>query len=148
MDVHGFFEFAVIAFEVAGAAVMIGGFVLALALGAATLVVRRSGADAYRRVKSALGGSILLGLEILVAADIVKTVTSELGLEDAFALGLIVIIRTILSFTIQIEIEGHMPWKRALYESGAVHVARAVRDTTSGVDAPGRSGEPATKEGG
>ena len=57
---------------------------------------------------------ILLGLEILVAADLVRTVTSTPSLTDAIVLAIIVLIRTVLSFSLQIEIEGVAPWRRAL----------------------------------
>jgi hypothetical protein len=70
----------------------------------------------------------LLGLELLVAADIVKTVTSAPSMEDAAILGLIVLIRTVLSISIEVEIEGVAPWRRAL-TTGPQVLAKAVRDS-------------------
>jgi hypothetical protein len=67
----------------------------------------------------------LLGLELLVAADLVRTVAIAPTIENVATLGLIVLIRTVLSFSIEIEIEGVAPWRRAA-TSGASHVARAV----------------------
>lgn len=131
MDAGEFFAAAVVAFEVAGVAVMVLGAALAVVLGAVSIVRDRSATLALQRLRRALGGAILLGLEILVAADIVKTVTSRLAIEDVLALGLIVVIRIVLSFSIQIEVEGSLPWRRALTESGAAHVRRAVRDTAT-----------------
>lgn len=64
-----------------------------------------------------IGSSILLGLEILVAADLIRTVM-EPSLEEAVVLGIIVAIRTVLSISIQIEIDGVLPWKRALLKNG------------------------------
>ena len=69
---------------------------------------------------------ILLGLEVLVAADLVRTVTSAPSLTNALVLAIIVLIRTVLSFSLQIEIEGVAPWKRALLTSPQL-IARAVR---------------------
>ena len=57
---------------------------------------------------------ILLGLEFLVAADIIRTVAVSPTIENALALGLIVLIRTFLSMSIEVELEGRWPWKRAV----------------------------------
>ena len=86
----------------------------------------RSGADAFRTLREAFGGVILLGLELLVAADLVKTVTSSPTLTDAAVLGIIVLIRTILSFSLQVEIDGVAPWRRA-FVTGPEVLAHAVK---------------------
>jgi len=65
----------------------------------------------YRDLKIRLGRSLLLGLEILVAADIVRTVALEATLESIIGLGLLVLIRTFLSWALVVEIEGHWPWQ-------------------------------------
>ena len=67
---------------------------------------------AYDHYRANLGRGILLGLELLVGADIIATVTAPLTLESVGLLGLIVLIRTFLSFSLETEIEGHFPWKR------------------------------------
>lgn len=67
----------------------------------------------YRGLKERLGRSLLLGLEILVAADIVRTVALEATLESVIILGLLVLIRTFLSWSLGVEIEGHWPWQAA-----------------------------------
>ena len=74
-------------------------------------------------LRQSFGGVILLGLEILVAADLVRTVAVEPTLSNVVILGGIVLIRTVLSFSLEIEIEGVAPWRRAA-TSGAAHVAR------------------------
>lgn len=114
-------------FEVIGAAVLLAG--LLLAVGLAVGVLRRSGEkqQAYEILRRAFGGAILLGLEILVAADLVRTVAVEPTLNNVLILAVIVLIRTVLSFSLEIEIEGVAPWRRAA-TSGARHVARAVED--------------------
>ena len=69
-------------------------------------------------LRETFGGVLLLGLEILVAADLVRTVAVEPTVESVAILGLIVLIRTFLSFSLEIEIEGVLPWRRALVSGG------------------------------
>ena len=68
--------------------------------------------DAYRRLRQDVGRGILLGLEFLVAADIVRTVAVTPTLDGVLVLGLIVVIRTFLSIALQVELEGRWPWQR------------------------------------
>jgi uncharacterized membrane protein len=70
-------------------------------------------AKAYRRYRADLGRGILLGLELLVAADIIGTVAVTPTLQSLAVLGLIVLIRTFLSFSLEVEIEGRWPWQAA-----------------------------------
>ena len=72
----------------------------------------RSGSDAFGLYRSNLGRAILLGLEFLVAADIISTVALEPTLQSLLILGGIVLIRTFLSFSLEVEIEGRWPWDR------------------------------------
>ncbi len=65
----------------------------------------------YQKLKVSLGRTLLLGLEILVAADIVRTVALEATLESVLVLGLLVLIRTFLSWALVVEIEGRWPWQ-------------------------------------
>ena len=106
-------------FELAGiAAIVLGALVALVRLALGVLGLRRvdptsaSGEHmpAFRRT---LGRSILAGLELLVAADIVRTVAIEPTLENVLVLGLIVLIRTFLSMSLEVEIEGKWPWQRA-----------------------------------
>lgn len=66
----------------------------------------------YVELRQAVGKSILLGLEILIAADIMATVVTEPSLESVSILGLIVLIRTFLSLSLQVELEGKFPWQK------------------------------------
>jgi uncharacterized membrane protein len=68
----------------------------------------------YKRYRQDLGRAILLGLEFLVAGDIIRTVAVAPTLENVFILGLIVLIRTFLSMALQLEVEGRWPWQRAV----------------------------------
>ena len=106
------------AFEGLGAAVLVLGLLLSLAISARVWLRTRQGHVAYRTLKETFGGVLLLGLEILVAADLVRTVAVEPTLENVAILGLIVLIRTFLSFSLEIEIEGVPPWRRALVSGG------------------------------
>ena len=130
MDTHAVFEAVGVAFEFAGVAALAIGFLVALAISLSVWVRRRSGLDAFRTLREAFGGVILLGLELLVAADLVKTVTSQPTLTDALVLGIIVLIRTILSFSLQVEIDGVAPWRRA-FVTGPEVLAHAVKKAQS-----------------
>jgi uncharacterized membrane protein len=100
-------------FEALGAAVLVIGIVWSFVV--AVVAWRRSSQPArgYLALRSALGGTLLLGLEVLVAADLVRTVAVAPTLDNVLVLGLIVVIRTVLSFSLETEIEGVVPWKRA-----------------------------------
>jgi uncharacterized membrane protein len=91
--------------------------VLAIVIGLATATYRyartgRREVDGYRQFRRDLGQGILLGLEFLVAADIVRTVAVTPTLDGVLILGLIVLIRTFLSMSLQVELEGRWPWRR------------------------------------
>jgi uncharacterized membrane protein len=98
-------------FEVAGIVVLVTGFAAGLVL-AAREVARGHRFGVYRMVRMYFGRSILLGLEILVAADLIRTVAVDPTMGNVLVLGLIVLIRTFLSFSLEIEIEGVVPWRR------------------------------------
>lgn len=72
--------------------------------------------DAYNRVRTFLGRSLLLGLEFLVAGDIIKTVAIELTFDSVIVLAIIVLVRTVLSLSIDVEIDGRWPWQAAKQE--------------------------------
>jgi uncharacterized membrane protein len=87
------------------------GSIVALAQ-SVTLLRRGEQHEAYLRARRGIGRSILLGLEILIIADIVQTITIDPTVESAVALALIVLVRTFLSFSLEIELEGTLPWRR------------------------------------
>lgn len=99
-------------FEGAGVAVMVVGTLVSIVL--VLFHYRRGGGEhAFRSFREKVGRSILLGLELLVAADIIRTVSEEPTLRGVVVLGLIVLIRTFLSFTLAVELEGYWPWRSA-----------------------------------
>jgi uncharacterized membrane protein len=114
------------AFEAIGAAVLLVGFFLSIAISARSYMRSRDGRLAYSVLRESFGGVILLGLEVLVAADLIRTVAVAPTLENVAILGLIVLIRTFLSFSLEIEIEGVVPWRRAT-ASGVSNIARAAK---------------------
>ena len=101
---------AVTAFEVAGVLVLVVGSLGAFAIGVGDV---RRGRPAFIKVRRNLGRVILLGLEILIVADIINTITIVSSPESAITLGIIVLVRTFLSFSLEIELDGVVPWRRA-----------------------------------
>ena len=126
MRVEDAFTTVAVAFEAIGALAMMIGFVIAVVLGLRSLGRKEGGQAAFLVLRTTLGSAILLGLEVLVAADLIRTITSKPSLEEASILGLIVLIRTVLSMSIQIEIEGVLPWRRAMLTSGGQLVGEAI----------------------
>lgn len=124
-----FFETVTAVFEVVGVAAMVLGIPLAVVLSIVSWSRKRDGRLAFTTLRETIGLSILLGLEVLVAADLVKTVTSAPSLTDAAVLAIIVLLRTVLSFSLQVEIEGVAPWKRAFVTSPQL-IVRAVGSAT------------------
>ena len=100
------------AIEVGGIAIIVLG-ILGSSIAALWQIAHgRPGSDAFTLYRSNVGRAILLGLEFLVAADIINTVAIEPTIQSLLILGGIVIIRTILSFSLEVEIEGRWPWDR------------------------------------
>ena len=98
-------------FEIWGVAVLLIGFVLG-AVRSLSAYLDGRGEAAYDMVRRYFGRSILLGIEVLVAADLIRTVAVDPTMENVLVLGLIVLIRTFLSFSLEIELEGVVPWRR------------------------------------
>jgi len=99
------------AIDAVGVLVIVGGAIIATG----RFFVKRHGAagKSYRLYRQDLGRAILLGLEFLIAGDIIRTVVVAPTLENIVILGLIVLIRTFLSMALQLEVEGRWPWQRA-----------------------------------
>ena len=98
------------AFEWIAVAVLIAAFVLGAL--AAAVEFGRDRRAAYFRGREVFGRGILLALEVLIAADLIRTVAVEPTLENIGVLGLIVVVRTVLSFSLDIEIDGVLPWRK------------------------------------
>jgi uncharacterized membrane protein len=109
--------------EWVGVATIVVALVLSAARAVRDLARDTAGIDVYHRVRAYFGRGILLGLETLVAADLIRTVAVQPTLENVLVLALIVLVRTLLSFSLDIEIEGVVPWRK-----------RALRRQDSSVD--------------
>lgn len=96
-------------FEIAGVAVMLVGLVVAtlMTLKPHAVVLR----DRLRDFRQRLGQAIVLGLELLVAADILRTITASPTLKQVGVLASIVVVRTFLSWSLEVELEGRWPWQ-------------------------------------
>jgi uncharacterized membrane protein len=104
-------ELVVQGFEVVGVVVLAIGSVAALVK--ASVAFMRDRGSAYETARQDVGRAVLLGLEILIIADIVETITIEPTAESALVLATIVLVRTFLSFSLEIELDGLVPWRRA-----------------------------------
>ena len=111
-------ETVALAIEALGVAVIVAG--IAAAGVRYAVHVARAVPDPYRQLRHGVGRGILLGLELLVAADIIHTVVVAPTLENVLVLGLIVLIRTFLSIALQVELEGRWPWQQ--------HVRASIAD--------------------
>jgi len=105
------------AVEIGGVAVILIGAISATWIFLQRTRVREAWPKAFHQYRANLGRGILLGLELLVAADIIGTVAVEPTIDNLKVLGLIVLIRTFLSFSLQVEIDGCLPWRRRAVEA-------------------------------
>jgi uncharacterized membrane protein len=113
MDYEYFVAGAARVVELAGVAVLLLGAVLAGGAFTRRLARHTAFPDAYHALRADLGRAILLGLELLVIADIIGTVAIEPTLQNLGVLAAIVAIRTFLSFALELEVSGRWPWQRA-----------------------------------
>jgi len=111
MHFEDWMELVVHGFEAVGVVILAVGSVVALVK--ASLPRVRGERFAYERARQGVGKAVLLGLEVLIIADIVETITIEPTAESALVLATIVLVRTFLSFSLEIELEGVVPWRRA-----------------------------------
>ncbi len=105
-------------FEVLGVGILVIGSIVGI-LGYVRDVRQLDRMRAYERLRANIGRTILLGLEVLIVADIVLTVAIDQTIESALTLGIIVLVRTFLSFSLEIELEGVVPWRRRAVSAAA-----------------------------
>jgi len=105
-------EWAALGIEMLGAVVIVAGVLrVAITRGTVRFLLKLDDPGAYESYKHQIGRSLLLGLEFLVAGDVVRTVALEPTLVNVAVLGLLVLVRTFLSWTLTVEIEGRWPWQ-------------------------------------
>ncbi len=111
VDFHSIMAATGIALDTAGVLIVVVGVLLSVAR---FLKLRATSFDQrYRRLREDVGRAILLGLEFLIAGDIISSVVVDPTVLNIVTLGLIVLIRTFLSMTLQLEVDGRWPWQRA-----------------------------------
>lgn len=101
------------AIDAVGVFVIVLGAVISTAVFVSVAVRPRPGTDSYRAYRQNLGRSILLGLELLVAGDIIRTVAATPTFQTVGVLVVIVLLRTFLSLSLELELTGRWPWQRA-----------------------------------
>ena len=106
-------ETATLFVEALAVLLIFGGVVVALARYVIDRSLRRGTGDPYHQLKIHLAKALIVSLEVLVAADIIHTVALESTLQAVSVLGLLVLIRTFLSWALVVEIEGRWPWRKA-----------------------------------
>jgi uncharacterized membrane protein len=106
--------------DLAGILALLLGIVVAFTLFGLTLLQTRGDTGAYRGLRRGIGKAILVGLELLVAADIIRSVAISPSFATVGVLGLIVVIRTFLSWSLELEITGRWPWRGSQLPSNDV----------------------------
>jgi uncharacterized membrane protein len=120
-------ETIVLAIELVAVTILSIGVAGMLIAAVVRLARREEWTEVYHATREGLGRVLLLGLEVLIAADIIATVALELSLTNAASLGLIVLIRTFLSWAIEVETDGRWPWQ----DHRAARAERAAREPAS-----------------
>jgi len=118
MNFTDIISFAGYAIEAVGVLVVLAGSAISSVEFVRTVRTLPEGA-AYKTFRRQLGRSIILGLEFLIAGDIIRTVIVSATLENIATLGMIIVIRTFLSLTLHLEIEGRWPWQPEPSEPGS-----------------------------
>lgn len=106
------FEYLVLALEYASAGIIVFGILFSAVLALTRMIKKVAKVKIFRTFRIMVGRCIILGLEILIAADIIRSLTLRLTLQSVGLLGIIVLIRTFLSFSLEVEMNGRWPWQK------------------------------------
>jgi uncharacterized membrane protein len=110
--IHLIVEWAAVGIELLAVAVIVGAvIILAVRRGTVRYVFQLGKSGAYENYRNQLGRALLLGLELMVAGDVVRTVAFEATVTNVGVLGLLVLVRTLLSWGMSVEVEGCWPWQ-------------------------------------
>jgi uncharacterized membrane protein len=124
-------EWAALAIEILGAVVIVAGVIrVAITRGTVRYLFQLDKRGAFESYKHQMGRSLLLGLEFLVAGDVVRTVALEPNLTNVVVLGLLVLIRTFLSWSLAVEIEARWPWQARTGEVASRPTPEGAGSTT------------------
>ena len=118
MDIKYTIELIGSVFELVGVIVLVIGSILAFLRYVVVLIRLRDGPLAFRHLRLYLGRAIVLGLELLIAADIIRSVAINPTFASVGVLALIVLVRTFLSWSLEVEINGEWPWQRSRLHKG------------------------------
>ena len=118
MDSKYTIELIAMAFELVGVGILILGSIIAFVHYLVTLIRSWKNHMAYRDLRLDLGRAILVALELLIVADIIRSVAIDPSFASVGVLGLIVLVRTFLSWSLEVEINGEWPWNRASSHKG------------------------------
>jgi len=110
-EIRFWIEIISLLIELLAVAIIVAAIVVATVRAASEALQRNRFEDAYAEYKAQLGRSLLLGLEILIAADVIRTVALEPTLTSVMVLGVLIVIRTFLSWSLILEMEGRWPWQ-------------------------------------
>ena len=127
-DILSWVEYAAMGVELLAVAIIVAVILTATVSYLSKIASREADTSTYSSYRYQVGRALLLGLEILVAADIIRTVVLEPTLTNVLVLGLLVLIRTFLSWALILEIEGRWPWQSA---RGAEERSTRVEQTNS-----------------
>jgi uncharacterized membrane protein len=125
MQSHGYIGVVGEIIDIAGVVVIATGALIGVVTFLRDLARQVQIIDAYGRLRTFLGRSLLLGLEFLVAGDVIKTVAIEPTRESVIVLAIIVLVRTVLSLSIDVEVDGRWPWQAAQQEAATGPVREA-----------------------
>jgi uncharacterized membrane protein len=117
--IHHVIEWLALGIELLAVAVIVSAvIILAIRRGTVRYLFHLGEPGAYENYKHVLAKALLLGIELLVAADVVRTVALEPTLNNVAILGLLVVVRTFLSWSMTVELEGRWPWQQRLTTAG------------------------------
>ena len=114
-------EYAATGIELLAVVIIVAVILTGTAVYIFRILSQQADVNTYRNYRHQVARALLLGLEILVAADVIRTIALEPTLQNALILGLLVLIRTFLGWSLVIEIEERWPWKPARVETEASH---------------------------
>ena len=106
------FEYLTLALEFASAGIIVFGILFSVVFVVIKLVKKSEKDKIYHSFRAMVGRCILLGLELLIAADIIRSLALQLTLQSVGLLGIIVLVRTFLSFSLEVEMNGRWPWQK------------------------------------
>jgi uncharacterized membrane protein len=116
-------EYAATGIELLAVVIIVAVILTGTAVYIFRILTQQANVNTYRNYRHQVARALLLGLEILVAADVIRTIALEPTLQNAIILGLLVLIRTFLGWSLVIEIEERWPWKRSGVETEASHLS-------------------------